>query len=397
MITILREEMKRLLGITIFSMTMIFSVHNASGENQSIQLSEAIDEMFVDREDKPGCAVGVIKDGEYIHNSGYGMANLEYGMNIDSDSIFRIGSISKQFTAMAIAILEEKGLLSFDDEMKKHIPDLMDYQSKVTINQMIHHFSGLGDYEDSDYPNRFKNAVDETFRWGSEDYMSNNEFHEMIKTLPLIMEPETKFWYSNTGYALLALVAENVSSMSLRELAKKEIFEPLGMDDSFFNDNVKLIVKNRADGYSPIKRQPGKYEINMTNLSWVGDGGVYTSINDFIKWDQNFYDNKLGAATPSLIKTMEQTFLETKVKKRNQTLSREREGQHTYAFAQNLAYYNGYKRWSHSGSWVAYNSHYTRFPEIRFSVVVFCNTEEIDATDVSDEIIDLYFENKKDL
>ena len=385
--------MRRLLGITIFSMTMIFSVHDASGENQSIQLSEAIDEMFVGREDKPGCAVGVIKDGEYIHNSGYGMANLEYGMNIDSDSIFRIGSISKQFTAMAIAILEEKGLLSFDDEMKKYIPDLMDYQNKVTINQMIHHFSGLGDYEDnSDYPKRFKNAVGEEFRWGSEDYMSNNEFHEMIKTLPLIMKPETKFWYSNTGYALLALVAENVSGMSLRELAKKEIFEPLGMDDSFFNDNVKLIVKNRADGYSPIKKHPGEYEINMTNLSWVGDGGVFTSINDFIKWDQNFYDNKLGEGKSSLIDTMEQTYAQTKVRKRNQKLSREQENQRTYAFAQNLAYHNGLKRWSHSGSWVAYNDHYARFPEIRFSVVVFCNTEEINATKVTNKIIDLYFE-----
>jgi len=94
---------------------------------------------------------------------------------------------------------------------------------------------------------------------------------------------------------------------------------------------------------------------------------------------------------------MEQTFLETKVKKRNQTLSREQEGQHTYAFAQNLAYYNGYKRWSHSGSWVAYTTHYTRFPEIRFSVVVLCNNEEIGATAVSDEIIDLYFQENKDL
>ena len=384
--------MRRLLSFTIFVITMIFSIDDASGENQSNKLSDAIDEIFIDREDKPGCAVGVIKDGEYIHNSGYGMANLEYGMNIDSDSIFRIGSISKQFTAMAIAILEEKGLLSFDDEMKKHIPDLMDYQSKVTINQMIHHFSGLGDYEDNDYPNRFKNAVDEEFRWGSEDYMSNNEFHAIIKTLPLIMEPETKFLYSNTGYALLALVAENVSGMSLRELAKKEIFDPLGMDDSFFNDNVKLIVKNRADGYSPIKKHPGEYEINMTNLSWVGDGGVFTSINDFIKWDQNFYDNKLGEGKSSLIDTMEQTYAQTKVKKRNQKLSREQENQRTYAFAQNLAYYNGLKRWSHSGSWVAYNDHYARFPEIRFSVVVFCNTEEIKARKVTNKIIDLYFE-----
>ena len=361
--------------------------------------SSKVDAIFkeTNTDNRPGCAVGVIKDNQYIHNAGYGMANLEHGIKITPDSIFRMASVSKQFTAMAIALLEEKNLLSFDDPMDKHIPNLIDYQETVTIKHMIHHFSGLGDYEVSSYPNRFKNAVGEEFRWGNEDYMSNSEFYEMIKTLPLIMEPETKFHYSNTGYALLSLVAENVSGSSLREFAKKEIFEPLGMDASFFNDNVNLIVKNRADGYSPIKRQPGKYEINMTNLSWVGDGGVYTSINDFIKWDQNFYDNKLGAATPSLIKTMEQTFLETKVKKRNQTLSREREGQHTYAFAQNLAYYNGYKRWSHSGSWVAYTTHYTRFPEIRFSVVVLCNNEEIDATNVSDEIIDIYFENKEDL
>ena len=361
--------------------------------------SSKVDAIFkeTNTDSRPGCAVGVIKDSQYIHNAGYGMANLEHGIKITPDSIFRIASVSKQFTAMAIALLEEKNLLSFDDPMDKHIPNLIDYQETVTIKHMIHHFSGLGDYEVSSYPNRFKNAVGEEFRWGNEDYMSNSEFYEMIKTLPLIMEPETKFHYSNTGYALLSLVVENVSGSSLREFAKKEIFEPLGMDASFFNDNVNLIVKNRADGYSPIKRQPGKYEINMTNLSWVGDGGVYTSINDFIKWDQNFYDNKLGAATPSLIKTMEQTFLETKVKKRNQTLSREREGQHTYAFAQNLAYYNGYKRWSHSGSWVAYTTHYTRFPEIRFSVVVLCNNEEIGATAVSDEIIDLYFQENKDL
>ena len=361
--------------------------------------SSKVDAIFkeTNTDSRPGCAVGVIKDSQYIHNAGYGMANLEHGIKITPDSIFRMASVSKQFTAMAIALLEEKNLLSFDDPMDKHIPNLIDYQETVTIKHMIHHFSGLGDYEVSSYPNRFKNAVGEEFRWGNEDYMSNSEFYEMIKTLPLIMEPETKFHYSNTGYALLSLVVENVSGSSLREFAKKEIFEPLGMDASFFNDNVNLIVKNRADGYSPIKRQPGKYEINMTNLSWVGDGGVYTSINDFIKWDQNFYDNKLGAATPSLIKTMEQTFLETKVKKRNQTLSREREGQHTYAFAQNLAYYNGYKRWSHSGSWVAYTTHYTRFPEIRFSVVVLCNNEEIGATAVSDEIIDLYFQENKDL
>jgi len=387
--------MKHQFKIIVVFVCILLSNPFAYGTEDN-DLSKAIDSLFDNREGRPGCAVGVINNGEYIHKRGYGLANLEHNISIDENSIFRIGSISKQFTAMAIAILEEKGLLAFDDEMQKHIPDLIDYGEEVTINQMIHHFSGLGDYEDMDYPGRFKNAVDEEFRWGNEDYLTNKEFYALIKTLPLFRKPERKFWYSNAGYALLTLVAQNVSGLNLRELAERDIFKPLAMNDTFFNDDVNLIIKNRADGYSPIKGKPGQYKINMTNLSWVGDGGVHTSLNDFIKWDQNFYDNKLGAAEVSLIKTMEKTYAETKVKKRNQKMSREQENQRTYAFAQNLAYYNGYKRWSHSGSWVGYLAHYTRFPELSFSTAVFCNTNEIDATIIADDIVDLFFEMKQE-
>ena len=387
--------MKHQFKIIVVFVCILLSNPFAYGTEDN-DLSKAIDSLFDNREGRPGCAVGVINNGEYIHKRGYGLANLEHNISIDENSIFRIGSISKQFTAMAIAILEEKGLLAFDDEMQKHIPDLIDYGEEVTINQMIHHFSGLGDYEDMDYPGRFKNAVDEEFRWGNEDYLTNKEFYALIKTLPLFRKPERKFWYSNAGYALLTLVAQNISGLNLRELAERDIFKPLAMNDTFFNDDVNLIIKNRADGYSPIKGKPGQYKINMTNLSWVGDGGVHTSLNDFIKWDQNFYDNKLGAAEVSLIKTMEKTYAETKVKKRNQKMSREQENQRTYAFAQNLAYYNGYKRWSHSGSWVGYLAHYTRFPELSFSTAVFCNTDEIDATMIADDIVDLFFEMKQE-
>ena len=362
---------------------------------ESSDLSKKIDSLFGDRSEKPGCAVGVIENGEYIHSEGYGLANLEHEIPIGKDTIFRIGSVSKQFTTMAIAILEEKGQLSFDDEMKTHIPGLIDYGEEVTINHMIHHFSGLGDYEYMDYPGRFKNAVGEEFRWGNEDYLTNDEFHDLIKTLPLIRKPEKKFHYSNTGYVLLALVAENASGMSLRKLAEKEIFNPLGMNNSFFNDDVNLPFKNRADAYTPIKEGSNKYKINVTNLSWIGDGGVYTSLNDFIKWDQNFYENKLGNGNESLIQTMEMTFEETKAIKRNQKMDKERENENTYAFAQNLAFYNGYKRWSHSGSWVGWLAHYARFPDLGFSTVVFCNTNEIDATVIADEVVDIYFKTKE--
>ena len=383
----MKQHQKKLSLIVILISFASFSVN----ANMS-DLSKKIDLLFDDRSQKPGCAVGLIENGEYIHSKGYGLANLEHEIPIGMDTIFRIGSVSKQFTTMAIAILEEKGKLSFEDEMKVHIPDLVDYGEKVTINHMIHHYSGLGDYEYMDYPGRFKNAVGEEFRWGNEDYLTNKEFHDLIKTLPLIRKPEKKFHYSNTGYVLLALVAENASGMSLREFAEKEIFKPLGMNNSFFNDDVNLPFKNRADAYTPIDDESDKYKINVTNLSWVGDGGVYTSLNDFIKWDENFYENKLSMGGESLIQTMEMTFEETKVSKRNQKMDKEKENENTYAFAQNLAYYNGYKRWSHSGSWVGWLAHYARFPELRFSTVVFCNTNEIDATIISDKVVDIYFE-----
>ena len=373
-------------------LVILISFGSLSVNANMSDLSKKIDLLFDDRSQKPGCAVGLVENGEYIHSKGYGLANLEHEIPIGMDTIFRIGSVSKQFTTMAIAILEEKDELSFEDEMKVHIPDLVDYGEKVTINHMIHHYSGLGDYEYMDYPGRFKNAVGEEFRWGNEDYLTNKEFHDLIKTLPLIRKPEKKFHYSNTGYVLLALVAENASGMSLREFAEKEIFKPLGMNNSFFNDDVNLPFKNRADAYTPIDDESDKYKINVTNLSWVGDGGVYTSLNDFIKWDKNFYENKLGMGGQSLIQTMEMTFEETKVSKRNQKMDKEKENENTYAFAQNLAYYNGYKRWSHSGSWVGWLAHYARFPELRFSTVVFCNTNEIDATIISDKVVDIYFE-----
>ena len=374
-------------------LVILISFASLSVNANMSDLSKKIDLLFDDRSQKPGCAVGLVENGEYIHSKGYGLANLEHEIPIGMDTIFRIGSVSKQFTTMAIAILEEKDELSFEDEMKVHIPDLVDYGEKVTINHMIHHYSGLGDYEYMDYPGRFKNALGEEFRWGNEDYLTNKEFHDLIKTLPLIRKPEKKFHYSNTGYVLLALVAENASGMSLREFAEKEIFKPLGMNNSFFNDDVNLPFKNRADAYTPIDDESDKYKINVTNLSWVGDGGVYTSLNDFIKWDENFYENKLGMGGQSLIQTMEMTFEETKVSKRNQKMDKEKENENTYAFAQNLAYYNGYKRWSHSGSWVGWLAHYARFPELRFSTVVFCNTNEIDATIISDKVVDIYFES----
>jgi CubicO group peptidase (beta-lactamase class C family) len=384
--------MKELLTIILFASLSINSWANPT------DLNLKIDALFssINLNNSPACSVGVIEAGKFIHSSGYGLANLEHSIRNTTDTVFRIGSVSKQFTAMSIAILEERDALSFNDSLQQYIPDLIDYEEEVTLNHVIHHFSGLGDYEYSDYPNRFFNAVGEQFRWGNEDYMSNEEIHSLFKTLPLIMRPETKFWYSNLGYGLLSMVIENLSGMTLRQFANKEIFKPLGMNVSFFNDNVNLVVKNRADGYSQREGYPGEYEINMTNLSNVGDGGVYTSINDFIKWDQNFYNNKLGKKSYELIDVMERNFFDTAGADIEIAQDIKRD-EYSYAFAQNIDYRNGYKRWSHSGSWVAYTAQYSRFPEIEFSVITLCNNEAIHASDIADEIMEIYFRQHKAL
>ena len=382
--------MKKLLTMLLFASLSINSWANPT------DLNLKIDALFsdIDLNNSPACSVGVIEAGKFIHSSGYGLANLEHSIRNTTDTVFRIGSVSKQFTAMSIAILEERDVLSFNDSLQQHIPDLIDYEEEVTLNHVIHHFSGLGDYEYSDYPNRFFNAVGEQFRWGNEDYMSNEEIHSLFKTLPLIMRPETKFWYSNLGYGLLSMVIENLSGMTLRQFANKEIFKPLGMNVSFFNDNVNLVVKNRADGYSQREGYPGEYEINMTNLSNVGDGGVYTSINDFIKWDQNFYNNKLGKKSYELIDVMERNFFDTAGADIEIAQDIKRD-EYSYAFAQNIDYRNGYKRWSHSGSWVAYTAQYSRFPEIEFSVITLCNNEAIHASDIANGIMEIYFQQHK--
>ena len=379
-----------MIRIILLFALLVVPFFSASSNEKS--LANSIDNIFseLNLEAEPACAVGLIKNNEYLYKRGYGLSNLEHKIALTPDSVFRIGSISKQFTAMAILILEEKGALSLDDPIRKYIPDLIDYKENVTIRHLIHHYSGLGDYEYSDYPGRFINSVGEEFRWGNQDYMSNDEVYSLFKTLPLIMKPETKFWYSNLGYGLLTIVIENITGMTLREFAEKEIFKPLGMDNTFFNDDVNLVITNRADAYTPRENYLGEYKIFMTNLSNVGDGGVYTTINDFIKWDQNFYGNNLGDQNDELIQRMKHNFFKqsAEISRKDNDVYRDED---TYAFAQNFDVYRGSNRWSHSGSWVGYTAKYSRFEDLEFSTVVFCNNEAIDAGEVSDKIIEMYF------
>jgi CubicO group peptidase (beta-lactamase class C family) len=342
-------------------------------------LSKAIDAVFadIDGASQPGCAAGVIHNGEYTHKAGYGLANLEYGIPITSQSVFRTGSVGKQFTAMSIAILAERGDLDLDADVHEYLPDLIDYGHKVTIRQMIHHIAGMGDYDHE----VFRNPDGSEFRFGNEDYWTIEQFYKKVAQADLSHEPGSKYQYSNLAYFLLAHVVESVSGRSLREFASAEIFGRLGMSDTLFNDNVNQPVRNRADGYQLM--DDGSWEIFMTNLSWIGDGGVYTNLDDFIKWDQNFYNNKLGKVGESLIKTVTTPHPDT--------IEYTEEGPRNvnYAFGLRVAEVNGEFMIGHSGSWVAFTSFYNRYPELNLSVVVFCNSTAARASPLGGKVGEL--------
>jgi CubicO group peptidase (beta-lactamase class C family) len=343
------------------------------------RLSTSIDAVFagIDSQHEPGCVAGVIHNGQYIHKKGYGLANLEYGIPISGETVFRTGSVSKQFTAMAIAILAERGELDLDADVHAYLPDLMDYGQKVTIRQMVHHIAGMGDYDHE----ALRKSDGSEFRFGNEDYSTIEEFYAKVAQADLVHAPGSQYEYSNLAYFLLAHVVESVSGRSLRDFANAEIFGRLGMSHSFFNDNVNQPVANRADGYR--RMDDGSWEIFMTNLDYVGDGGVFTNLDEFIKWDQNFYDNKLGKGGDALIRTVTTPHPDT--------IAYTDEGPRNvnYAFGLRVDEANGEFMLGHAGGWVAFSTIYNRYPELNLSIVVFCNSTDQSASELGRQVGEL--------
>jgi CubicO group peptidase (beta-lactamase class C family) len=357
--------------LNLISLTF-FTVYTQAEDIDWSKAFHKTDEVFSDlnSEHGPGCAIGVIHQGSYVFNKGYGMANLEQNIPIDSKTTFRIASLSKQFTAAAIAILSERGEIDIDADIHNYLPDLMRYRTKVTIRQIIHHISGIPDYEE--YGSPFLDATKKDFIFGNTDYYSVNEFYDLVKTLPLESEPEEKFSYSNTGYFLLSQVIEHVTGVSLRKFTEKTIFQPLDMRQTFYMDNVNSVVPNRADGYKYL--DDGSLEIFMTNLNWTGDGAVHTSLDDFIMWDRNFYDNKLAGKGPEFIKTLETPHPFFKNLPSADTFAT---GVFSpYAWGMLIMEHRGLKAIGHTGGWVGYRAYYLRYPELRLSFITMCNANK---------------------
>ncbi|MGQ0641122.1 MAG: serine hydrolase, partial [Gemmatimonadaceae bacterium] len=264
--------------------------------------------------------------------------------------VFYVASTSKQFTAFSVALAVEQGRLTLDDPIRKYIPELPRYADSITIRNLVHHTSGIRDYLGL-WATSGRSSADEVPEEMALDLISRQKALEF--------PPGTKWSYSNSGYFLLSIIIKRATGSTLRQFAEQNIFGPLGMTSTHFHDDNREIVANRAEGYQP--KPGGGFEIVRTSFALVGDGGVYTTIEDLLEWDANFFDNKLGSGGPALI---DQVVTPARLRNGEQTV---------YGFGLMRFNYRGLDVVQHGGSFIGYRAQVARFPKERFSVAVLCN------------------------
>ncbi|HUG93992.1 MAG TPA: serine hydrolase domain-containing protein, partial [Planctomycetaceae bacterium] len=316
--------------------------------------SAAADRVFApwSVKDSPGCAVGVFQQGRIVFEKGYGMADLEHDVPITPDAVFYAGSVSKQFTAMAAALAIQQGKLSAGDPIRKYLPELPAYADPITVRHLVHHTSGLRDYN---------TLLSIAGRRGDEAYDNPTVLRMTARQTALNFAPGSEYLYSNTGYTLLATIVERAAGVPFATFADTHIFKPLGMTSTFFGVDASRLVPKRAYAYS--RGSNGEIRLDTPSNQRAGAGGVYTTVRDLLKWDQSFYDGRLGGR--ELVRRVE-------------TPGTLADGSAlTYAWGLQIGRYRGLRVVEHGGSLGGYRAHLMRLPEAHTSVAALCNTGSI--------------------
>jgi N-acyl-D-aspartate/D-glutamate deacylase/CubicO group peptidase (beta-lactamase class C family) len=316
--------------------------------------------------DSPGAAVMVIEDGEILFEGGFGLADIEFQTPITPQSAFRLASVSKQFTAMAVMILAERGQLAYDDKLVRYLPELERFGDDITLRHLLTHTGGLPDYYDAlteeagDSMPTTEDAMKFLAGWGE----------------PLF-EAGDRYEYSNPGYEMLALVAERVSGQVFGEYLRDNVFEPLGMKDTVVRDDSEPEIRNRAYGYS---KNEDSFILNDDDAlnHIIGSGGIYSTVEDLYLWDQALYTEQLVRRA-----TLDEAWSPVRLN----------DGEdYPYGFGWGLEPYGALgRRVSHGGGWVGFSTFIVRYPERQFSVIVLSNLDEFESGEFADRFADIYF------
>ena len=330
---------------------------------------DQVDELFApwDNKDSPGAAVAVVQNGTIVYKKGYGMANLEYDIPNSPSTVFHIASVSKQFTAFSILLLEKAGKLSLDDDIRKYIPEVPDFGKTITLRHLATHTSGMRDQW-----NLLAMAG-----WRLDDVITKEQVLKLVsKQKALNFNPGEEFVYCNTGFTLLAEVVARVSGQSFAEFTQANIFSPLKMKSTLFYDDHEKIVKNRAYSY----HENNSYKKSVLSYANVGATSLFTTAEDLSLWAVNFGNPVVGDST--LIRKLN-------------TLAVLNNGK-TFggALGQFVGNYKGLNEIQHGGADAGYRSFLTRFPDEKFSVVVLSNAAEFNSGDMAHKVVDIYLKDK---
>ncbi|HEV2400031.1 MAG TPA: serine hydrolase domain-containing protein [Candidatus Sulfotelmatobacter sp.] len=330
-----------------------------------------IDQVFADyaKPDSPGCSLGIFRNDSIAYAHGYGLASLELGVPITPQTVFDIGSTSKQFTAFSILLLQQQGKLSVDDDVRKFVPEIPDYGKRITLHHLMTHTSGM-----RDYAGLFDLAgVPEQNLTNDQDALDL-----IVRQKALNFAPGDEWDYSNTGFFLLSQVVQRVTGKTLRDFEQENIFRPLGMSSTvIFNDHTQ-VVPHRATGYS-YDQEKKTFGVEMSNFEQTGDGSIQTSVQDLLRWDANFYTAKIGG--PDLIKEM-------------QVVGKLNNGkEHNYAAGLEISTYRGQPTVRHGGAWAGYRAELLRFPKQHTSVAVLCNVAQSAPSVRADRVADVLLAN----
>ena len=314
--------------------------------------------------DSPGCAVGLYRDGKIVYEKGFGFADLEHNVPIGPGTMFYAGSVSKQFTAMAVALAVKQGLFGLDDDIRTLIPELPDYGVRITPRHLIHHTSGLRDI----------NTLMSIAGRRDEDAFDNDAVLRILaRQKALNFKPGDEHLYSNSGYAMLALLVERAAHAGYAEFAAANIFAPLGMTATHFHTDLGRLVGNRALAYD--RPAQGGIRLNTPQNERAGAGGLFTSVHELLAWDENFYSGRVGG-----LDVIAQ--LETPGKLNNGTPL-------VYAWGLEVGTYRGLPIVEHAGALGGYRAQIIRFRGQHFSAALLCNASAINPASLSRRVSDI--------
>ncbi len=328
--------------------------------------AQRVAELFADYQNahSPGCTVAVESFGRPSLTAAFGMADLEHAVPNTPDTVFEVGSVSKQFTAAAVLLLAERGKISLDDDVRRYFPELPQYGRPIAIRNLLNHTSGLRDWGE----------IEQIAGWPrtTREYTHAHVLEILSRQHALNYTPGENWSYTNSGYNLAAMLVERVTGAKLQAFCRSEFFEPLGMKSTEWRDNFRRIVPNRAIAYDA---KDSVWYQDMPFEDVYGHGGLLRTVSDLLKWNRNMQSGKLHANVFQQMQKPGALNDGTEIR---------------YGFGLFLSSFAGFPEISHSGATAGYRAWLGRIPGKDLSIALVCNAATVDTTELGEDIAAVY-------